>query len=893
MDRDVWRAPPRRHRSVAFPWLWLAWGIARRESVAHDRTRRGPTILTPVPAAVALAVRRPWAVIAAALVLALAAGWFAATHFAMSTDTAQLIAPTVDWRRDEIALDTGFPQNRDLIAVVVDGATPEAAEIAAATLARRLTADRAHFRAVRRPDATPFLRRNGLLLGSTEDVRATTAALITAQPFLGPLAADPSLRGVMTSLSTVLTGVEQGTATLADLARPVDALGTALSAVAAGRPATFSWIDLFDTGSGKLRPPRRRIVVVQPVLDYSDLMPGHAAGEAIHAAARGLGARVRLTGAVPLADEEFSSLEDHWWIVAGTMLTAMLGVLAVAVRSVRMVAAITLVTLAGLVATTALGLALVGRFNLISVAFIPLFVGLGVDFGIQLSVRFRAEGAEGGEALERAARGLGGSLALAATAVALGFAAFLPTAYVGVSELGVIAAAGMVVALLLNVTLLPALLVVLRPRSRGLPGLALERTEGWLLRHRRAVLWAFGGSLAGSIALLPLVVFDFNPYHLRDPNGPAMATLTDLTRDPDRTPNTVEVLTRDPAQVAARLARLPAVRQVVTLDSFVPDDQPAKLALIADARDLLDLTLNPFDPPPPPDDEATVAALRKVAGQLATVAAADPAARRLAAALERLASGSPALRARADAVVTAPLNVLLDQTRSLLLAGPVSRATLPADLRADWIARGGAAPGTERVEAYPAGDAGDNATLKRFAAAVLAAAPHATGPAISTQAAARTIAGAFVRASVYGLVAISLLLFAVLRSVREVAFTLAPVVLSGFLTLATCVLIGQPINFANIIAFPLLFGVGVAFHIYFVMAWRAGATGLLTSSLARAVLFSALATGTAFGALWLSRHPGTASMGKILMISLAWTLVCALVFEPALLGPAKGRAPTS
>jgi predicted RND superfamily exporter protein len=129
------------------------------------------------------------------------------------------------------------------------------------------------------------------------------------------------------------------------------------------------------------------------------------------------------------------------------------------------------------------------------------------------------------------------------------------------------------------------------------------------------------------------------------------------------------------------------------------------------------------------------------------------------------------------------------------------------------------------------------------------------------------------------------LLWLVLRSVREVAFTLAPVVLSGFLTLGTCVAIGQPLNFANIIAFPLLFGVGVAFHIYFVMAWRSGVGDLLQTSLARAVLCSALATGSAFGALWFSAHPGTASMGLILMLSLVWTLICALIFEPALLGP--------
>jgi uncharacterized protein len=125
----------------------------------------------------------------------------------------------------------------------------------------------------------------------------------------------------------------------------------------------------------------------------------------------------------------------------------------------------------------------------------------------------------------------------------------------------------------------------------------------------------------------------------------------------------------------------------------------------------------------------------------------------------------------------------------------------------------------------------------------------------------------------------------VLRRVRDVAITMAPIVLTGLLTLGTCVAIGQPLNFANIIALPLLFGIGVAFHIYFVMAWRSGGTHLLQSSLSRAVFFSALATATGFGSLWASSHPGTASMGKLLMISLVWTLVSALLFQPALMGP--------
>ena len=163
--------------------------------------------------------------------------------------------------------------------------------------------------------------------------------------------------------------------------------------------------------------------------------------------------------------------------------------------------------------------------------------------------------------------------------------------------------------------------------------------------------------------------------------------------------------------------------------------------------------------------------------------------------------------------------------------------------------------------------------------------PEVAGTPVSIQEGGKTVVGAFIEAGVLSFIAITLLLFAILRRVRDVAITMAPIVLTGLLTLGSCVLIGQPLNFANIIALPLLFGIGVAFHIYFVMAWRSGGEHLLESSLTRAVFFSALTTATGFGSLWASQHPGTASMGELLMISLVWTLVSALLFQPALMGP--------
>jgi hypothetical protein len=848
---------------------------------------------------VAISTRYPLLVLLLAAGLTLAALVFNAQHFAMTADTAQLISTKLKWRQRELAFEAAFPQLDKLTMVVVDGATPELADDAAKRLAAALRERPDLFRTVRRPDGGPFFDHNGLLLLPLDDVRAVTTGLVQARPLLGALATDPSLRGVLATLSNLLEGIRHGQGSLRGIEPMTSALAETFEKTAAGQPAFFSWQTVIRGSPAEPRETRH-IVLVQPVMDYTALEPGAAASDAIRRTAESLGldgthgVTLRLTGPVPLADEEFASLAEDAHLVLGAMVAALLGILWLAVRSVRVVIAIVVTTIVGLVMTAAIGLLATGRFNLISVAFIPLFVGLGVDFSIQFSVRSLAERLVQPDivtALIEAGESIGRALALSAAAIGVGFFAFLPTSYIGVAELGTIAGLGMIVAFGLSIVLLPALLALLRfpPARMAEVGFTmLAPVDGFVTRHRRGVLVLALVAAVASAALLPLVRFDFNPLNLKSPKAESMTTLQALASDPDWTPNAINVLAPSLARsqgLAQLLEALPEVSRTVTLQSFVPAQQDEKLALIRGAAALVEPALEGATPRSPPSDAELIQELTSTAAALRTAAAdakgdsASASARRLAEAIDRLVAATPEVRARAAAAVTVPLHIMLGHVSTELKARPVTIESLPSDLVADWITKDGRA----RIQVLPQGDRDDNESLRRFATVIQTVAPDATGRPISTSASGDSVVEAFMQAGLYSIVAIVLLLAVVLRRARDVVLTMLPVLLSGLLTFATCGALDLPLNFTNIIALPLLFGVGVAFNIYFVAAWRAGETAMLKSSLMRAVVFSALTTANAFGALWLSTHPGTASMGRLLMISLGWELLVTLLFRPALL----------
>ena len=838
-------------------------------------------------------------VLAGAALIAALSGWLAVARLGVTTDTDELFAASLPWRQRELAFDRAFPQFNDLLVAVVDAAIPEQAEQTADALAQALSHDTARLRSVRRPDSSPYLDANGLLFLDEKTLAGLMDRTIDAQPFLGQLAADPSARGLFAALSLLSVGVERGEANLDPVRPALEAFRRTLTDAADGHPRPLSWETML-AGELASEAGRYRFVLAQPRLDYGALEPGGSATTAIRDAAAALPwvkagqAHVRITGPVALADEEFATVAQGAAAgLVGSLLLVTLW-LVLALRSWRLIVPILLTLGLGLSLTAGFASLAVGTLNLISVAFAILFIGIAVDFSIQFCVRFREMRLHTDSvaaALTATAARVGPQILVAAAAIAAGFLAFVPTDFRGVSELGLIAGVGMVFAFACTLGFLPAALTLFRPHGEGreIGFSGGDGLESALVRARFPVLAAFLAAFLLGGVLLPWLTFDSDPLHTKNPTTEAMRTLADLMTSPLTTPYSIDILAPNQAQadaLAARLRALPLADGAITLSSFVPDGQPAKLAILADAASILNATLAPRAPAAPVTAADLRLAVRTALAGMDRAAAKLPpgsVVAGIAEALHRLAAAPDATLIEADAALTRFLPLQLGRLRTALDAHPVTLANIPPDIARDWRLPDGRA--RVQVMAKPPRDSNG---LRAFVAEVRAVAPEAGGSAVGIVESADTIVGAFRTAALLALLAIAVILGLVLRRVMDVILVMVPLLLSGLLTVVVAVLLPLPLNFANIIALPLLLGVGVSFNIYFVMNWRAGSERFLGTATARAIVFSALTTGTAFGSLALSRHPGTASMGDLLLLSLGCTLLATLLFVPTLLRTLSG-----
>ncbi len=817
--------------------------------------------------------------------------YFTAQNLSINTNTDDLLSEELPFRQRNQERSAAFPRTNNELLVVLSAATADAADRAAERLVAILREKPEQFEHVFYPQGDAFFRRNGLLYLDIEALEDLSDRLADVQPLLLTLYKDLSLRG----LADVLTlALEAKGDEAAGLRNALSTMAETVEQVGAGQPASLAWRELM---SGRVATPadRRKLVSVTPRYEFGSLEPAANGIGAIRAAGRaaalpGDGAiRVRVTGSKALLHDELRSVRQGMGLVGALSGVLVISLLWVGLASVRLIVPVILTLGFGLLWNGFFATVAIGELNIISVAFAVLFLGLSVDFGIHFALRYKEAVAAGKStemALRFAAAEVGGALALCALAAAIAFFSFLPTAYRGVSELGLIAGVGMFIALFANVTVLPAMLALFPLRNvRPDRGIQIGRTARAAIDQRaRAII---GGAvllaLLAAIAV-PFSRFDDDPMNLRDPEAESVATLLDLLDDPTVQPYRVSVLARDldaAVSIAARARKLPGVETALTVRDFIPDGQPEKLEIIEAMAIPFAAMSAPVVGIAPIDTDnrrRAVAALRTALGKMKT-GPLSAAAGRMAKALGGLDGSDDTLRRLETALVGAlprQLNLLAESLR----AGPVTLANLPADLRERYVADDGRA----LVAIHPVGDLRNQNARRRFVAAVQAAFPGANGGAITIDGAGRAVIQAFKEAALYASVLIVILLLVLLRSVRDMLLVLAPLGLAALLTVAATVLFAIPFNFANIIVLPLLFGLGVASGIHIVLRHRTDRSGqFLETSTPRAVLFSALTTIGSFSALALSTHRGTASMGMLLTIAITVTTVCTMIVLPALL----------
>ncbi len=851
---------------------------------------------------VELSRRRGWFVIAVAAIATVLCGFYAANHMGIETDPNKLLSPDLPYRKTFLDFSRSFPMLGDNLVIVIDGGTADQTEDAAAALVARFKKRTDLFDNVFAPTVDPFFRTNGLLFLDPPELQDLSDQLASAEPFIAALGQDMSLRGLFQVMGLAADAVVSGDADPQSLKRIFGALNETITARLDGKPETLSWRALLSPKP--LSPSeKRQIIVVTPKLSFKSLSPAdEAIAESRKAGTElGLGApgtpQLLITGGAALDNDEMQSVMDGVGLASVISLVLVTFVVFVGLRSPRLVVAAVATLLMSLVWTAGFAAIAVGHLNLISVAFAVLFIGLAVDFSIQFGLRYR-EGVDAGhsqaDSLREAAVGTGAAIGLAALCAAIGFFSFVPTAYIGLSELGIIAGGSMFIGLFATLTILPAFLAILPVRPNPLAaGHIVGPVRFGQFSERHAGKICLGALALGlsSLLFLPSARFDFDPIHLKDQNTESVRAYLDLTQNSESSPYSINIVEPDLAAadaLAQQLDKLPEVAGTATLTSFIPKDQEAKLAIIDNMSIFLGPVLRPA-PSTPPETAAERKNAIDVFHAKLDALAASPKAGDLASSAHQFSALLSRLPANADdhayqdfeTALVANLPARLDGLRQSLKAGPVTIKDLPADIKQRYVTPDGHA----RIEVYPKENLEQQQPLIRFVKAVREIAPDATDTPVVLLEGGNTVIDAFKEAGAIAFVAITILLLIVLRSVIETLFVLLPLVLASALTAAIAVLLDIPFNFANVIAMPLLFSLGVAFGLYLVMRYRetGSVADLMHSSTPRAVVFSALTTMVSFGSLMISSHRGTASMGQLLALCLTLALMCTVIVLPALL----------
>ncbi len=849
---------------------------------------------------------RAWTVVVVFIMLAALGAGLAATKLKVDTDPGLMISNSLDFRQKYKQFSRTFPAVENNFLFIVDSDDPEESRKGAERVEKALLARPDLFHHVVAPGVGAFFDDYGILYADTQDVKKIADKIKESAPTFNALADQPNMAGLSGVLNEITAYTQAGRAP-EGVEVFLNAIASTVDGETAGRSVPLDWSGLGGTGDGPALTEKRWFVLSQPILDFSEI---ESAAKPM-AEARKLMAdpaitgdgkvTVELTGEAALNAEEFEAVTKGA-AVAGIIsftlvtLTVFFGLPAM----VLIVPALSLIIL-GFLINAGFATLSVGYLNMISVAFAVLFIGLGIDYAVHVVLRFaehRAKGETGPDAAVSAVRKTGPALALCTVTTALAFLAFTPTDFVGMAQLGIIAAGGLVIAFVASITLIPAILTLLPGKQekfarnmahlKSVNGKRSSRTP-WLRTGATLVIL---GIAAASLFTFSDARFDGDPINLKDPAAPTVKAFMKILEDQPGEIYAGQVLV-EPGQPAgemvAKLNALPEVKKVHAISDFLPDDQAAKLAELNPLRDVMPRVVNSGSDV---GDEVRQRMLSSISRNMKALSGVEDAPAELKASAKRLENAIEAFDGKHkddDGAATAKLerqlfvrlpDMLADINR-LATTNTVSVEALQTTLRERFVAP----DGRWRLEVVPAKNMRDSGNLKEFVTALQTVDPEVSGSPVDIAGSADAVARAMILATLAALVMVVLLAWPAFKRVRYVLLVLSPLVLAACLMVGYTVMFSSPFNFANVIVLPLLLGLGVDSSIHYVMRAREEtvATDVTGTSTPRAVLISALTTIGSFGTLWLSGHRGMSSMGEMLTIAILVTLICTLVVLPQLM----------
>ncbi|MBU4447935.1 MAG: MMPL family transporter [Proteobacteria bacterium] len=877
--------------------------------------------------------RWAWPLLAVAVVLAVASVYYTVTNLAIRTSRNDLVASNQHLVQQTEKMDKAFG-GRDGMVVVVENGHPKRAVKFANDLAAELRRYPDHFPELFYHIDPERLKRSALLYLDPQDLDKIKDGLLKQQDLLSGLAADPSLttfyRLVNDQIARAMIG-EVFTGFLADQEKSelpdLSLLNTSLRGLSASLEGNQPQGSLFSSffpkelndleGAGYFFTENDKFLLflVTPKGDgyvsrSKDLAILRQVVDQVKARYPGLEAGV--TGPDALEADEMSSSMKDITLATWLSLAGQLGLLILFLRSLRRTLVEGLVLVLGLCWTFGLVTLVVGHLNLLSLIFAPLMLGLTIDYGIHWFCHLEEEEGAAGllstEALTSTLHRATPGIVYAGVAAVVSFVPLAFVGFKGLAELGLILAMGILVMLVATLLLVPALVIITERFSPSqVPEDCPPQPRPFLQLHwRRPGLLVGLGLLTTALGGLSLyyVPFDLNPLHLQNPSTESVVWEYKLIEDSKYSTSYGALATASLEELTARteaLKRLPTISHVESVLSFLPQQVAQKRLLLREMLPVLNAINFPRAPAGPPEPQELAAILSRINFKVAEAAKkldTDQAATRkqveethrlINKIIPRLGAGDPNAARRLDEYGRFFFSDLRDTwdlfrgyVDSGLTASPPTLADLPQPVRQRFISP----EGTYLIRVFPSEDTWNFGPLKNFVQSLWSVDPNAVGDPVLLYSFTLGFRNSILWAAGMALLAITVMLVLLFRSLKMAMLALIPLVVGTGLTVNLMWLLNLPFNQANVLFVPLILGEGIEFGIIILARWRQEESAraiTLPASTAKGVALAALTTTLGFGSLMVSGHQGTFSLGLLATVGSLSVLLASLSILPAFL----------